>query len=398
MEPLPQRLRDSPLVSCVKFGGDNHLITLYADNVILTVAEPMTSLPALLGILDEFSQVLGFKVNMQKSQILSLSVTPDHEEDLRARYPFLWSSSRLSSLGVELATSAAKTASVNYTKLVREVQRDLESWGRHRLSWLGRVAAVKMTILPRILYVFQALPLTPPPRTIATLQSAVLRFIWEGRPARLPRQVLYCPKGGGGLAIPCLLCYFQATQLRFLLEWSLPLTEKHWCYMDQAVAGTHIWKEPWLRRRHRARGLYSSPVTGATLRIWDTVACRLGLTSFLSPMTPIGENPDFEPGLNLEGLKRWYDGGCRRVGSLFDEQGVLSVDQMKEMYGLREADRLMYYQVRHWALLRANRALIDRPLTPFEKWLLLKMGDKGSSPSYIDSCRGKSDCPSQRGS
>ncbi|KAJ1188740.1 hypothetical protein NDU88_005497 [Pleurodeles waltl] len=112
------------------------------------------------------------------------------------------------------------------------------------------------------------------------------------------------------------------------------------------------------------------------LRTWDAVASRSGLTSFPSPMTPIGANPDFEHGLRLEALRRWYEGGCKRVGGLFDEQGVLSFEQMREAYGLREADRLMYYQIQHWALQPANRALIDRPLTPFEEWLLLKKDDK----------------------
>ncbi|KAJ1174123.1 hypothetical protein NDU88_005946 [Pleurodeles waltl] len=125
-----------------------------------------------------------------------------------------------------------------------------------------------MAILPRILYLFQALPLEPPPRTIAT------RFIWEGKAARLSQQVLYRPKREGGLAVPCLLRYFQAAQLRFLLEWSRPSSEKHWCFMDQAVAGSHLWKEPWLKRWHRAQGLYVSPVTEVSMRVWDRVADR----------------------------------------------------------------------------------------------------------------------------
>ncbi|KAJ1181230.1 hypothetical protein NDU88_006439 [Pleurodeles waltl] len=128
MEPLAQRLRDSPLITCVKFRGDTHLITLYADDVILTLSEPATSLPALMGILDEFGRVSDFRVNMQKSQVLSRFISVEREEVLRARYPFIWLSSRLSYLGIDLAPSAAKTGSLNYTKLVREVQRDLETW------------------------------------------------------------------------------------------------------------------------------------------------------------------------------------------------------------------------------------------------------------------------------
>ncbi|KAJ1181232.1 hypothetical protein NDU88_006440 [Pleurodeles waltl] len=49
---------------------------------------------------------------------------------------------------------------------------------------------------------------------------------------------------------------------------------------------------------------------------------------------------------------------------------------MRETYGLTEADRMKYYRIRHRALLPANRALIDRPLTPFKKWLLLKKDGK----------------------
>ncbi|KAJ1145803.1 hypothetical protein NDU88_012087 [Pleurodeles waltl] len=122
MEPLAQRLRDSPLITGVKFGGDTHLITLYADDLVFTLAEPMTSLPALMGIVDEFGRVVGFRVNMPKSQVLTRFISGEHERDLRAWYPFVWSSSRLSYLGIDLATSVTKTASLNYTKLVREVQ------------------------------------------------------------------------------------------------------------------------------------------------------------------------------------------------------------------------------------------------------------------------------------
>ncbi|KAJ1200712.1 hypothetical protein NDU88_004533, partial [Pleurodeles waltl] len=78
----------------------------------------------------------------------------------------------------------------------------------------------------------------------------------------------------------------------------------------------------------------------------------------------------------VENFRHWYDGGCKRVGSLFDENGVIPFDQIRETYGLTETDRLLYYQVRHWALMPANRALIDRPLTPFEKWIMTKQDDK----------------------
>ncbi|KAJ1106763.1 hypothetical protein NDU88_004162 [Pleurodeles waltl] len=84
MEPMAQRLRDDPRITGVKFGGDKHIISLYADEVILTLAEPVTSLPALMGVLEEFGRVSGFQINMLKSQAMRRFISAEHERDLKA--------------------------------------------------------------------------------------------------------------------------------------------------------------------------------------------------------------------------------------------------------------------------------------------------------------------------
>ncbi|KAJ1210587.1 hypothetical protein NDU88_005949 [Pleurodeles waltl] len=114
-------------------------------------------------------------------------------------------------------------------------------------------------------------------------------------------------------------------------------------------------------------------------------------------MTPLGANPNFGLGLQLEALRRWYEGGCKRVGYLFDEQGVIPFDQIRETYGLTEADRMMYNQIRHWAMLPANRALIDRPLTPFEKWIVVKKDDKRVISELSGLLRGEACSPKTKG-
>ncbi|KAJ1081637.1 hypothetical protein NDU88_001815 [Pleurodeles waltl] len=57
----------------------------------------------------------------------------------------------------------------------------------------------------------------------------------------------------------------------------------------------------------------------------------------------------------------------------------------------------MYYQVRHWVLLPANRALIDRPLTPFEKWLFLKKDDKRIISKLYRLLQGENRLPKSKG-
>ena len=146
--------------------------------------------------------------------------------------------------------------------------------------------------------------------------------------------------------------------------------------MDQQVAGIHIWKVPWLQKRHRPWGTYSSEVTKTTLVAWDRVAYTKGLTTFPSPLSPITSNADFSPGLKDQNFKEWQDTNCKHAGKLYDLEGIISFEQLKRDRGLPETERHRYLQVRHWVMQPSIKSYVGRPLFPFEKWLVTKSNDK----------------------
>lgn len=127
---------------------------------------------------------------------------------------------------------------------------------------------------------------------------------------RLQKSLLQCPKREGGLTLPYISRYFQASLVEYFMEWNCPMTEKYWVFMDQTVAGHHIWREAWLLRSARTWGLYSSSVTRPTLLTWDTDSSRANLTTFPSPMTPIFLNPDFPTGMDRRVGQHGLEGGC----------------------------------------------------------------------------------------
>ena len=43
--------------------------------------------------------------------------------------------------------------------LMKEVKDDINSWGNIPCSWVGRINIVKMTILPKAIYRFKAIPI-----------------------------------------------------------------------------------------------------------------------------------------------------------------------------------------------------------------------------------------------
>lgn len=183
MEPLAQRIRDNPNISGARFGGTEHKLCLYADDVVATLENPNTSLPAFLEQLEKFSSISGFKINVHKSQALALSMMPNTRIQLQQTFPLQWADDSIPYLGLSISGTISATRSANYAGLLARVRNSVRKWRPHSLSWLGRVAAVKMVILPQILYIFHTLPLLPPKGAIHTLQRDIEHFVWRDQRA-----------------------------------------------------------------------------------------------------------------------------------------------------------------------------------------------------------------------
>ena len=376
MEPFAESIRQQTNIHGIKFAQTDHKIALYADDVIVTLSEPETSIPTFLKEVSRFTRVSGFRMNEQKSEILNLTVPLDMQERIQGLTLLPWAKTHITYLGIQIHPTLNKTVIANYETITALVSRELSSWKTGGLSWLGRIAAVKMTVLPQILYTMQTIALEPPPGSIIKLQKLINAFIWEGKRPRMAYKQTYIPARKGGLGVPNMQKYYIAAQLRWITEWHRTESEKHWCFMDQSVAGIHIWKLLWLRKQHRPWGAYSSPVLRTTMKAWDSVALNKGFTTFPSPYSPIIGNPDFTPGMAEEDFREWQKGKCKHLGDIFDTDGIMSFDRVHRAYFLPEAERWRYIYVRHWALHPTVKPLAGRQFTPFERWLTNKDSDK----------------------
>lgn len=376
MEPLARRVRAHPRITGIRFGGDTHTVSLYADDVLLTVANPEVSLASALAELDSFGGVSGFKINVSKSTALNLSLPVGKLTTIQEQFPIRWSTDAIPYLGIRLAPTIPATHTINYSVLQSQVQSDLRRWRRHSISWLGRIAALKMVSLPKCLYLFQTLALEPPPGWLQRMQSEFSRFVWQDRRPRMRCLLSFLPPSEGGLGIPDLTLYFKAAQLRILAEWSRDESEKNWPFQDQAVAGRPLKSVPFLLKHHRPPALYTSPITRTTLRAWDQTNIRHGLTTFPSPLTPLFDNPEFPSGFHRAAYPGWRTTGCFPLGPLYGPSGVVPFHQLCRDYGIPATDTFQYLQLTHWASRTEIRTQADRRLTQFERWLITRTSDK----------------------
>ena len=157
---------------------ERNIGSLYADDLLLYVSDPSSSLPPILSLLDSFSVFSGYNLSVSKSECLPINQMateiPTH------LIPFKTAEVGIKYLGVMVTRCMRTMKEQNFSVLTAIVKEDLQKWNRLPLSLADRVQTIKMNILPWYLYPFQCLPIYLPRSFFNFISSIVFTFIWAG--------------------------------------------------------------------------------------------------------------------------------------------------------------------------------------------------------------------------
>lgn len=176
MEPLAASIRNNPDIRGIVVRDREFKISLFADDIILTLTQPHITLPVLHGELDNFRALSGYKINPLKSEALPLHIPEAELALLKANFHYNWKTTALKYLGTYITPKYDTLYQENFPPLFRSIRALLTQWKKLHISLLGRIASIKMTILPKLLYLFQTLPIPIPLKHLKKLQSDLLQF------------------------------------------------------------------------------------------------------------------------------------------------------------------------------------------------------------------------------
>ena len=92
-------------------------LSLFADDMIVYMENPIDSTKKLLNLIHEFGKTAGYKVNTQKSKAFLHTNNETAETEIRKKIPFDIATRKIKYLGINLTKEVKDLYSENYTTL-----------------------------------------------------------------------------------------------------------------------------------------------------------------------------------------------------------------------------------------------------------------------------------------
>ena len=197
-EILAILIRKNKDIKGICLNGKENKMSLFADDMSLTLDGSEKSVKTTFKILNIFRSVSGLKANLEKTKIIWIGSKKHSQDRICPNLNFDWCDGQFDSLGITFSVDLQNMIDLNYLKVKTDISKLLNQWQKRNITVLGKITVVKTLALSKLSYFLLSLP-NPNKQYFEEIQQMFYRFIWGNKPDKIKRSQLIQDYFLGGL-------------------------------------------------------------------------------------------------------------------------------------------------------------------------------------------------------
>ena len=309
----------------------------YADDTTIILDGTENSLLHTFKLLDDFHNISGLKINMDKTSAVWIGSKRGSDEVLCKHYNLFWVGDKIFSyLGVILCTHLDIIVNINYVTTMQAITKQIHHWSKRFLTVLGRIVVVKSLLLPKLNHLVLSLP-TPGNEIVKEINSPFYNFVWGGKIDRISRNQMALPVTKGGAS----MIQFEPFEKALKITWIRRLLKHN---INSKVFNLFKVNTPICNFDYSSGTYWNSVIKECKNAFWKSVfSAWKDFTVLLKPpknedvlSSSIWHNEMIKVGHRCILYKEWFRHGILYVNDLLTSEGeFLSADEIYKKYDVR---------------------------------------------------------------